>query len=383
MTTSRRTSRWFGALTASLVIGLQSLPASAQSITPDQLLQRLSGQASTQGFTGKRTLKVYRQNSNPLVATANITFADRNNYDLKITSPASISGVQFNMQQGVNSAFFPDEKLFLVNGGQNTSYMPERIILSLFSPRTDLLKNNYEIKVLKDDLLNGVHAYLVEFVPRHRTVLSDEKTAVAQVPRRRYWLDKNSLQVLKENRYWDELQPDGSWKFSDSPYAESWYDIYSPGPKPAIPALQPTGAVNKVNLSGQEKNSFLTYKTTAEAATKGIRVTLPTYLPKGFVLKDIQIFTLFGAQIQVLNYTDGLNDLMITIRPQQNAFVTLMAGAFSLNLIKKITDLSHQAPNNYYSNASNNHIAVVFGDVMPVELERVASTLSLPAVASR
>ena len=370
-------------MATTLMLGLQSLqalPAAAAALTPQALLQRLAKPGQTQGFTGKRTLKVQRLNTSPLIATADITYADRNNYDLKITGPTSIGGIRFNMLNGVNSAYFPDEKLFLVNGGQNTSYMPERVILSLFNQRTDLLQKNYEIKVLKDDdPIQGVHAHLVEFVPKNRTTEQDEKTAVALTPRRRYWLDQTSLQVIKEERFWDWVNKDTqAWDFNKEPYSESGYDIYSPKPKPTVPVLQPTGQVTKVNLSGQEKNSFLTYKTAAEAEAKeGIKINLPTYLPKGFVLKDIQVFTLFGARIQVQNYTDGLNDMMITIRPQQNAFVTLMAGAFSLNLIKRITDLSSQAPNNYYSNASQNRIAVVFGDVMPIELQRVAGTLSL------
>lgn len=372
-------SRWIMMMATSLVIGLQSMPAfAAGSITPQQVLDRLKSPTVTQGFSAKRNLRVYRQNSKPFTATADVVFADRNNYNLKITAPATIEGIQFNMKQGVNTAYFRDEKLFLTNGGQNTSYMPERIILSLFNPRVDLISRNYEIKVLDDDFLNATPVYVVEFIPKNTTTTLDQKTKIALVPRRKYWIDKETFLVLKENRYWDSLSETGAWNFSNDPYSEAWYDSpFKKSAKPAVPALNAPSGVNQVNLSGKDKNSFLTYKTKAEAEAKEkIKISLPTFVPKGFELKDIQVFTLFGGRIQVLNYTDGINDLMITIRPQQNAFVTLMAGAFSLNLIKKITDLSHQAPNNYYSNNTEARIAVAFGDLTPDELNRVATSLT-------
>lgn len=373
-------------MASTLILGLQSLPVlPASALTPQELINRLKQKiaqpkADKTGFTGTRTLKVYRQNTEPQVASAKIIFADKDNYDLHITDPLSIRGIHFNMKNGVNSVYFPDEQLFLVNGGKDTSYMPERIILSSFSPRPELIPQNYDIKILNGNgAIKGVPAYQVEFIPKieNHTVAEDGKTPVALTPRRRDWLDQKTLQVLKEERFWDSIGPDGKWVPSTDPYSIADYEIYSPGPKPAIPTLDPQG-INKVNLSGQEKNSFLTYKTVQEAEAKeGIKMTLPKQLPKGFVLKDIQVFTLFGARIQVQNYTDGLNDMMITVRPQQNAFVTLMAGAFSLNLIKKVTDLSTQAPNNYSPISSENRIAVVFGDVMPIELGRVGKSMDL------
>lgn len=376
-------------MATTLMLGLQSLPvlpAAAADITAQELIKRLNQPTTGMGFKGKRTLKVTRHDPKTdqdifQIATADIVYADRNNYDLHITGPMSILNIDFNMKNGVNSVYFPDEQLFLTQGGQNTSYMPERVILGSFSPRTDLLQQNYEIKILKehDNSVAITPAYVVEFVPKNTAIGRDGKTRIAMVPRRRYWLDETSMLVLKEERYWDSVTPDGKWNFSPSPYAVGYYDQYQKIPKPIVPALAPTGQVNKVVLSGKEKNSFLTYKTAAEAAkAEGIKISEPppAQMPKGFVLKDIQVFTLFGARIQILNYTDGLNDMMITIRPKQNAFVTLMAGAFSLSLIKKISDLSAQAPNNYYSNESDKSIGVVFGDMHPDVLYQVATSMT-------
>jgi len=354
---------------SSLMLALSGLPAQAQgTLNAQQIMQQALNRKETQGFEGIRRLKVYRLNSQPLEASAEVTYANRNNYNVKIAQPFGIKGIEFNMRSGVNNAYFPDEKLYLYNGSPNTSYMPERIILSQMINRPDLILNNYEIKLEKEGFVSLNPAYVLDFIPRH-TITYDEQQ-YWQTPRRKYWFDKETLHILQEQRYWD---------MSEQPYAISWYETFKKGDVSSrLPELKAPSGTNQIDLGSGGKNSFLSYATVADAeAREKIKINTPSYLPKGFELKDIQVFTLFGARIQVLNYTDGLNDMMITIRPQQNAFVTLMAGAFSLNLIKKITDLSHQAPNNYHSTASDNRIAVVFGDLHPAELQKVGASLSL------
>lgn len=352
---------------SSLLLSLQ--PALAQQqLNPQQIMQQTLNRKETQGFVGKRRLKVYRQNSSPLEASADVIYSDRNNYQVSIASPFGIQGIQFNMHQGVNVAYFPDEKLYLFNGGPNTSYMPERIILSQLVNQPDLLWANYEVRRQPDDYANQTATYVIDLIPRHTFTHSAQQ--YWQTPRRKYWIDKQHFHILQEHRYWD---------MSDQPYATAWYDTFrKEDTKARLSEPQAPAGTNQIDLGSGGKNSFLTYATVADAeAREKIRVTTPSYLPKGFALKDIQVFTLFGARIQVLNYTDGLNDMMITVRPQQNAFVTLLAGAFSLNLIKKITDLSHQAPNNYHSTATDNRIAVIFGDLHPLELQKVGASLTL------
>lgn len=354
---------------SSLLLSLQPMAALAQQqLSPQQILQQTLNRRESQGFVGKRRLKVYRQNASPLEAAADVVYTDRNNYNVSIAAPFGIKGIQFNMHKGVNVAYFPDEKLYLFNGGPNTSYMPERIILSQLVNKPELLWSNYTLRRAPDDITNLTATYVVDLIPKHTFTYNNQQ--YWQTPRRKYWIDKQHFHILQEHRYWD---------MSDQPYATAWYETFrKEDTRTRLSEPQAPGGTNQIDLSGGGKNSFLTYSTVAEAeAREKIRVATPSYLPTGFELKDIQVFTLFGARIQVLNYTDGLNDLMITIRPQQNAFVTLLAGAFSLNLIKKITDLSHQAPNNYHSTATENRIAVVFGDLHPVELQKVGASLTL------
>lgn len=331
-----------------------------------QVLQNMLNRNGKVSFTGQRELKVFRTNSAPMTATAEVSFKNAQNYQLKITGPRDIQGITFRSDEGKITAFFPDEKLYLFNGGPETAYMPERIILSTLNNDINKITNNYTVTKVADEIVNLTAAYVLDFVPKH--TVSNKGQDYWFTPRRKYWIDKNTFQVLKEERYWD---------MSSNPYSVVRYTSFTPAAV-TVPEFKSQDNLNKVDLAAQNKNSFNTYKTLAEAESREkMKINLPNYVPKGFALKDIQVFTLFGARIQVLNYTDGLNDMMLTIRPEQNAFVTLLAGAFSLNLIKKITDLSYQAPNNYYSTATEQRIAVAFGDMSPFELQRVASSLSL------
>lgn len=363
-------------LITGLLLSIQTLPVMAQNMSDQDIVNAVVNRPENIGFSGKRTLLVKRQNSKDLEATAEIEYADRNNYLAKITGPTEIHHIEFRMVNGINSAFFPDEKLFLFNGGKNTSYMPERIILSTLTSDPKLLFENYTIQRQPDgnEALNPV--YVLDFIPKHS--FENQKYKLVMTPRRRYSIDKQTFHILREQRFWDEYK-NGQYTNSPTFFADAKYNIFTKQPiKPAITEFKSAEKLNRVDLGGKEKNSFLSYASVAEAeAQEKMKINYPTYLPIGFKLKDIQVFTLFGSRIQLLNFSDGLNDLMITIRPQQNAFVTLLAGAFSLNLIKKVSDLSHQAPFNYHPIESDTKIAIVFGDVYPIQLQKVATSLSL------
>ncbi len=363
-------------LMSGLILSLQTLPVMAQKMSDQEIVNAVVNRSETVGFTGKRTLLVKRQNSKDLEATAEVEYADRNNYRAKITGPTDIRNIEFRMVQGANSAFFPDEKLYLFNGGKNTSYMPERIILSTLTSRPDLLTKNYTVQRQPDAVEAFNNVYVLDFVPKNS--FENQKNKLVLTPRRRYSIHKETFHILREQRFWDEFK-NGQYVNSPDAFADAKYSTFSTqANKPSISEFKSTDKLNRVNLGGQEKNSFLSYASVQAAeAQEKMQINAPSYLPEGFALKDIQVFTLFGARIQLLNYSDGLNDLMISIRPQQNAFVTLLAGAFSLNLIKKVSDLSHQAPFNYFPTQSDTKIAIVFGDVYPVQLQKVANSLSL------
>lgn len=355
---------------SSLAVSLPFTTAAVQAqaeMRAEQLLQNMLSNSGKTAFTGQRELKVFRSNSAPLTATSEVIFKNANNYQLKITGPDAIRGITFRSDAGKITAFFPDEKLYLFNGVPQTAYMPERIILSSLNNDFNKIMANYEVKRVADEIENLTQAYVLDFVPKHR--VSNGGKDYWFTPRRKYWVDKSNFQVLKEERYWD---------MGNNPYSVVKFTSFNASPGTVVPEFKTQDNVTRIDLGAKNKNSFNTYGTLAAAeSAEKIKINLPNYVPKGFALKDIQVFSLFGARIQVLNYTDGLNDMMLTIRPEQYGFVTLLAGAFSLNLIKKITDLSYQAPNNYNSVATEQRIAVAFGDMSPFELQRVASSLSL------
>lgn len=332
----------------------------AQAITAFDVVEQALQSRSNIGFEGEKELEVSRLNSDPLKANAMIRYANRQNYSLQIIAPLAIKDVHFHMSNGINSAFFPDEKLFLHAGGKDTSDMPESIILGQLTDNLNLLKQNYTALDVQEEFANLNPVWVLDFIPKNGFL----------TPRRKYWVEKETFQVLREERYWGTDQP---------PYSKAYYLTFKKQDKPVvIQPLQAPSGVNKVDLSGKEKNTFLTYSSVAEAERKEkIKIAYPNYVPSGFQLKYIQIFTLFGARIQLMGFTDGLNDLQVTIRPQQNAFVTLLAGASSLSLIKKVSDLSYQAPNNYFSRNGTKNVAVAFGDLHPDELKKVAESLPL------
>ena len=103
----------------------------------------------------------------------------------------------------------------------------------------------------------------------------------------------------------------------------------------------------------------------------------PTYVPEGFILKNVQIGNFFGTRITVLNYEDGLNSMLVAYRPSPNIFVSLLAGTFALSLVKKMGDLSYHAPNNYYGGSKGDQLVLASGGLYPEDLQKVAGSLNL------
>ncbi len=349
-----------GSVAVLAALSLTAWVPNVQALTAFEVVEQALQSRSSIGFEGEKELEVSRLNSDPLKANAMIRYANRQNYSLQLIAPMTIKDVHFHMSNGINSAYFPDEKLFLHEGGKDTSDMPESIILGQLTDNLNLLKQNYTALDVQEEFANLNPVWVLDFIPKNGFL----------TPRRKYWVEKETFQVLREERYWGTDQP---------PYSKAYYLTFKKQDKPVvIQPLQAPSGVNKVNLSGKEKNTFLSYSSVAEAEKKEkVKINYPSYIPAGFQLKYIQVFTLFGARIQLMGFTDGLNDLQITIRPQQNAFVTLLAGASSLSLIKKVSDLSYQAPNNYFSRNGTKNVAVAFGDLHPDELKKVAESLPL------
>ena len=351
------------ALTLSTSIPSAAL-AQAENLSATEIIQHtLKNQ--NKGFVGTRSVTVSRRKkagkgNKSYPAKAKVKYIDNQNYSIQITEPKDIRGIQFNMNKGVNNAYFPDEKLYLFNGDKGTSSIPEGLILGRITDDLALLKQNYTIKKSADAFHRTDISYVLDITPKNPNT----------TPRRKYWIDKKTFQVLREERFW------GS---DESSYSQSSYERFLSKGNVTLPTLTPPKDVRRIDLGGQGKNSFLNYASSASAEAKEkIKILTPSYLPPGFQLKNIQVFSLFGARIQLQNYTDGMNSLLVTVRPQQNFFVTMLAGAFSLNLIQKISTLSFHAPNNYAPRSTEKQVVVAFGDVHPQELKKVSASIPNP-----
>lgn len=362
-------------LPALLLLAQATLPA--QALTPAEALQKLARPPATVSFTGRRSLKVTRANMAPLITNVQISYADKANFDLTLLTPKGIQGTRIQAKNNVVSLYFPSDKYFLYNFN---SMLPASFVLSAFPVRADLtrlLSKNYEVLVRADEVISGRKTWQLEFVPRNATRDQDLQTPIALVPRRRVWLDQSSLQVLKDVRFWDFLHPDGRWDFSTFPYSENVYEQYQPGAKPALPTLQAGAGARKLQISGQ-KSRPLSYSSYAAAQTsEGLKIALAGYLPPGFVLQDLQVYSLGDAKVQIHNYTDGLNQITVAIQPLEDALKAMITGDFKQSLLNRLSELSLHVPYNFYSASLGKHTVAIFGDVTPVELARVANRLKL------
>lgn len=359
-------------LLLALLLMLSQQPAPASAMPQPPLALALTRQSEPQPFTGIRQIKVQRQNHVYSVTRVNVNYADDDDFELVLTEPSSLGGMQIKTVNGATSAYFPSEKLVF---DSFAFPLAGRTLLNLLSSRQELIGQNYELKLLnKDVLVNGKHTYLVEFSPKNLTLDKDNKTPLALTPRRRCWLDQSSLQVMREERYWDWVNADRSWNLNPDPYFVSAYDSYTPSARPVISPQQQLAGVRTLHLSGQ--SGRLSYPNAKEALTReGATIALPAYLPKGFMLVDIQLLNVSGLRVQLQNYTDGVNDLMVAVLPQLNSMQGFFSNGISFGLLDKLSTLSYQAPYNYFDASGENWMAEVFGDITPVELERVARSL--------
>lgn len=358
-------------LLLSLLLGLSLNPAMPAAALPaPSLMMDLARKTPPPPFYGQREIKVVRQN-NVNATKISIQYGDEENYDLVVNEPGSINGLRFNIVDGVTSAYFPSEKQVF----DSFAFRPvARTLLNQLSGRQELIGANYDLRLLnKDTVVNNVHTYVIDFIPKNLSYDKDGKTLVAGTPRRRYWLEQNSLQVMREERYWDWVNSDRSWNFNPTPFFISAFSNYVPAAQPNVPELDASGA-KAYHLSAQS-GKWLSYTNPKDAQShEGVNVVLPGYLPKGFMLVDMQILTLAGAKVQLQNYTDGVNDLMIAVLPQSQLGAVLTNG-LSFSMVQKLGTLSLQTPFNYIDASNGKNLIEVFGDIHPAELERVGANL--------
>ncbi len=346
----------------SVAITLLACSSPATAITPEEVAAFAISNQGKQIFTGKRIHRLMRQDL-ALTATMKISYQDPSNYRVVVSEPSGLAGVNLWMEENRARVFFPAEGLLFRNDNPTGSYEAASTIFGNITPDLGLLKANYRLELLEQSVVALQTCHVLKLTPKkgYRT------------PGHSFSISKESGQILKEERTWgDNLEP----------YFSSYYDDFRSA-KAVDPTVTVPVGIHAVDLKQRERNSFQMYRSLADAETAiNGKVALPSYVPEGFALHNIQFASFFGTRITLLNYTDGLNWLFISYRPKPNMFVTMMAGALALNLIDKMNQLSFQAPYNYAGAEKADNLIFSYGDLYPEDLKKVGASLSL-SVASK
>lgn len=351
---------------AMLLAAVVSLPAQAAWAvpTPSELVQRAVNAQGTVPYTGLRIQLLTRQNLS-LKASMRVFLQDDKNYRVTIQEPGDLSGVNLWMKDNHANVYFPAENLLFRNDNPTGSHEAASTIFGLVSANPPLLQRNYALKILSEaEAPNSI----VALTPCY--VLDAEPARGYVTPGHRFWISRDTYQVLKEERTWGK---------GATPYFTSYFEDYTPNSN-VDTEVGLRGKLNTVQLQHDQKNSFVQYRSVADAERAiGEKLALPSYVPAGFQLNSIQFASLFGTRITLLHYTDGLNWMFVSYRPKPNMFLTLMAGAMALGLVNKMSSLSYQAPYNYFGAEQNSQLLYAYGDLYPDDLQKVVESVSSAA----
>lgn len=349
---------WKAALAAGLTL-TTTVPAWAAP-APTELVQRTLAAQGSVAYTGTRIQLLTRQNLN-LKATMRIFFQDDRNYRVTVQEPTALNGVNLWMKENRANVFFPAENLLLKNDNPSGSNEAASTIFGLVSANASQLQRNYSLRILSE---TEVPDQIVAMTPCY--VLEAEPLRGYVTPGHRFWISRDTYQVLKEERTWGK---------GVTPYFSSYYEDFLPTAQVNTAVGLPATKLNTVQLQQDQKNSFVAYKSVADAEKAlGQKVDLPSYVPAGFQLHSLQFASLFGTRITLLHYTDGLNWMFVSYRPKPNLFLSLMAGAMALSLVDKFSNLSYQAPYNYFGAEKDNQLLYAYGDLYPEDLQRVVNS---------
>ena len=330
--------------------------------TPLELVRETIDAQGTVPYTGTRIQLLQRQ-SLKLKAEMRIFYQDQKDYRVTVQAPDTLEGVNLWLKNDHANLFFPAENLLFRNDNPTGSDEAASTIFGQISTDVDLLQRNYSLRILSDaeepdNIVALTPCYVLDAVPLRGYV----------TPAHRFWISKDTFQIMREDRTWGQGLP---------PYFSSYFDDYVPTPQVDIDVGLPPSNHNTVELKADQQNNFVEYRTVADAEKAiGQQVSLPAYVPAGFKLYAIQFANLFGSRITLLHYTDGLNWLFVSYRPKPNMFLTLMAGAMSLSLVQKLSALSYQAPYNYQGAEKDGQWVYAYGDLYPEDLQKVVNSLT-------
>lgn len=360
-----RWTRTFAAMTmatCAIATAVAAPPAVAQSaVSAAQVIALAVRGENKTAFKGIRVQQVVRQDM-VLHANAKIDFSNAANYQIAIDQPKEIQGLNLVLDQNKLTAFFPKENLLFQSDAPAGSEEAKDLILGNLTDDPAALARNYKVTVAPE--LDVVALY-----PCYKLTVEPAKgLGPTAPPGRRYWIAKENGLVMKEERYWSDEQ---------AAFFISQYNTFSTAQKPAIKLTIPR-EVSKLKLAKGSPTNMVRYPSLEAARAAGKPVWGPAVVPDGFKLQAVDVMSLYGTDIVIIRYHDGANNMAVTYRTKENSFLTLMAGAFALSLVEKISALSYHAPNNYAVIEKNGFYVYAYGDLWVENLKNVANSVPVP-----
>lgn len=347
---------------AVVATGLQARPAVAEAIPSAQEVLLLASHAGgKQPFKATRTQFVTRQDSN-YPAKANLDYKDGSNYQIGLTQPKEINGLNLMMDHSKLTVYFPGESLVFTSDVAAAADEVKDLVMGKLTDDPQQVLANYNVTVAPEmDVVALYPCYKVTLMPKRGF-------GAGNPPGHRFWVSKETGLVMKEERFWST---------DITPYFSSQYDNFSVSRPPTIHLDVPTN-VPKLKLAAGTPTNMQRFKTAEEAQAAGKTVYLPTTVPTGFQLKAIDVMSIYGTDIVLLRYNDGVSNAVVTYRAKPLAFVALLAGASAMNLVNKISTLSYHAPNNYAIAEKGDKLIYGYGDLYPETLQAMAASVPLP-----
>jgi hypothetical protein len=333
------------------------------AIDPIKLLDQAIAAEFKTPFTGEREQQVTRMDQ-IRTAIAQVRFVDRQNFQFELKTPAKVNGLQLNLEANSFKAYLPQEALYFQNESSVGVQEPLDLILSHLGEDKGLLLQNYSLKVLpQTEVVNLQPCDVLVAIPKG----GFKSNAGCG---RRFWISRENKMVLKEERFWAEYAP----AFFISRFTK--LDLKAS----TLKAIKLPSKHSALKFKAGSPTTFKRYTTVANARKAGHIIVEPTLGASGFVLKAVDVMSIYGTDIVLLRYSDGLNQMTVTYRPKGNAFIAMVAGAFALGLVDKISELSFHAPNNYGFVDKNGSFIYAYGDLWQEELNKIAGSVKLQPV---
>ncbi|MEB3197619.1 MAG: hypothetical protein VKP62_10495 [Candidatus Sericytochromatia bacterium] len=326
-----------------------------------QVLELVARQAGRHAFRGVRSQQVIRQDM-VLDAQARVEYQDALTHQIALQSPKDLTGLNMTMERGRLTVMFPRETLVFQSDVPVAGEEARDLVLGNLLLDQAALQRNYRVTVEPE-------LDIVALYPCYK--LTAEPTGgygPNSPPGHRFWVAKENGLILKEERFWGP---------QENAYFISRFDSLSTSKRPIVRLDIPKGA-SKLKLAAGSPTEMRRFTSLDQARAAGKAIAVPTNVPASFQLRVIDVMSLYGTDLVFLRYDDGLSRMVVTYRTKPNVFLTLVAGAFALALVDKISALSYHAPNNYAVVEKGDYLVYAYGDLYLETLKGIANSVPIP-----